>query len=123
LDPWVATNLDEAWTYLMRERGIELWLEARRFSDMRRWERYIIEYGTFDADGQTVLPLTSTTPGTIDWPDFASVMLNPLSNSFTTTLRGRPAIQGQERPREFCYNISTTERANNPNMQIQDDQP
>lgn len=38
LDPWVATNADEAWTHLRRERGIELWLEARRLSDMRRWE-------------------------------------------------------------------------------------
>lgn len=38
LDPWVATSVEEAWTHLRRERGIELWLEARRLSDMRRWE-------------------------------------------------------------------------------------
>lgn len=38
LDPWVATDAEEAWTHLRRERGIELWLEARRLSDMRRWE-------------------------------------------------------------------------------------
>ncbi len=35
---WNATNSDEAWTYLKRERGIELWLEARRLADLRRWK-------------------------------------------------------------------------------------
>jgi starch-binding outer membrane protein, SusD/RagB family len=38
LDPWPASGLDEAWTRYKRERGIELWLEARRMGDMRRWE-------------------------------------------------------------------------------------
>jgi hypothetical protein len=37
LDPWTATSLDEAWTVYKRERGIELWLEARRITDLRRW--------------------------------------------------------------------------------------
>src|SRR6266699_749067 len=37
LAPWPATNLTEAWTALKRERGIELWLEARRLGDERRW--------------------------------------------------------------------------------------
>src|SRR2546423_4535240 len=36
LAPWPATNLNEAWTALKRERGIELWLEARRLGDERR---------------------------------------------------------------------------------------
>jgi len=27
----------EAWTALKRERGIDLWLEARRLGDERRW--------------------------------------------------------------------------------------
>jgi hypothetical protein len=121
LDPWTATNLDEAWTFLMRERGIEMWLEARRFADMRRWEPYIREYGTFAADGQTVLDLPATTPGTMDWPDYASFMVNPTSNLFTTTLRGREAIDDQDRPRELCYNISNTERQNNPNFKDEDD--
>ena len=33
-----ATTLDEAWRLLKRERGIELWLEARRLGDLRRWK-------------------------------------------------------------------------------------
>jgi hypothetical protein len=37
LDPWTATSLEEAWTMYKRERGIELWLEARRITDLRRW--------------------------------------------------------------------------------------
>ena len=37
LAPWTATTTTEAWTALKRERGIELWLEARRLADFRRW--------------------------------------------------------------------------------------
>ena len=121
LRPWTANNLEDAWTYLMRERGIEFWLEARRFTDMRRWEPYIVEYGTYAADGQTVLPITPKTPGTLDWPDFASRMVNKTTNIFTVNQRGRPAFRDQSLPRELCYNISDTERQNNPNLNEQDD--
>ena len=37
LAPWPAANITEGWTALKRERGIELWLEARRLGDERRW--------------------------------------------------------------------------------------
>jgi hypothetical protein len=33
-----ASNSTDAWTLLKRERGIELWLEARRLGDLRRWK-------------------------------------------------------------------------------------
>lgn len=38
IDELTAATLDEAWTLLKRERGIELWLEARRMNDIRRWQ-------------------------------------------------------------------------------------
>lgn len=34
---WTASSAEEAWSHLKRERGIELWLEARRLGDLRRW--------------------------------------------------------------------------------------
>ena len=65
LQPWVAQSLNEAWTFLKRERSIELWIEGRRLGDLRRWE----ENGT---------------PGEVDWPDFESV-----SPIFTAAERSR----------------------------------
>ena len=38
LDPWTPANLTEAWADYKRERGIELWLEGRRLSDLKRWK-------------------------------------------------------------------------------------
>ncbi len=37
LDDASAANADEAWVLLMKERGLELWLEGRRLPDLRRW--------------------------------------------------------------------------------------
>ena len=54
LDPWVATTETEAWTFLKRERAIELWLEGRRLGDERRW----MENGT---------------PGELDTPDWSGI--------------------------------------------------
>ncbi|MSR07908.1 MAG: RagB/SusD family nutrient uptake outer membrane protein [Gemmatimonadetes bacterium] len=35
--PWPAASVTDAWKNLKKERGIELWLEARRLGDLRRW--------------------------------------------------------------------------------------
>ncbi len=38
VDPWTASGATEAWGRLKRERGIQLWLEARRLGDLYRWD-------------------------------------------------------------------------------------
>ena len=92
LAPWTATTLAEAWTVLKRERGIELWLEARRMGDQRRWDE-------------------GNTPGSYELPNFEA-----RSTLFTQNPRGREAVDGQLQPRLLCYNISNTERNTNPNI-------
>ena len=37
LDPQPVDDIEDAWTVLKRERGIELWLEGRRLWDLDRW--------------------------------------------------------------------------------------
>lgn len=63
LEPWNATKLEEAWTFLKRERSIELWLEGRRIGDLDRWK-------------------ANQTPGALDWPDYES--LTPYFRQFKT---------------------------------------
>jgi starch-binding outer membrane protein, SusD/RagB family len=52
MQPWQATTLEEAWTRLKRERGIELWLEARRLGDLRRWNDENIQGEAEDMQGR-----------------------------------------------------------------------
>jgi starch-binding outer membrane protein, SusD/RagB family len=54
LEPWTANSLTEAWAFLKRERYLELWLQGRRFGDLRRWE----DQGA---------------PGGVDWMDYESL--------------------------------------------------
>jgi starch-binding outer membrane protein, SusD/RagB family len=65
LEAWTAGSAEDAWRMLKRERAIELWLEGRRFGDLRRWE----EQGA---------------PGAVDWPDYES-----LSSLFRENPRSR----------------------------------
>ena len=86
LSPWTATNDTEAWTFLKRERAIELWLEGRRMGDLRRWA----ELGT---------------PGGVDdpgWEDPSHPGHTPL---FLEYSRG-----------PFCWDIPASERNANPNV-------
>ncbi|MSR35998.1 MAG: RagB/SusD family nutrient uptake outer membrane protein [Gemmatimonadetes bacterium] len=67
LAPWTAANITDAWTFLKRERGIELYLEGRRLGDIRRWDE-------------------NKTPGVLDWPNFEALSSlfrsNPPSKCF-----------------------------------------
>jgi starch-binding outer membrane protein, SusD/RagB family len=60
-------NVTDAWTLLKRERALELYLQARRFGDLRRWK-------------------ANNTPGAIDWPNFEGISKlfkdNPPSSCF-----------------------------------------
>ena len=84
LAPWTATTLDDAWTYLKRERMIELWLEGRRLGDQRR----------LDAVKR---------PGSIDLPNFEAVSsifsANPRSLCFDipdSEKSSNPYLNGQK---------------------------
>ncbi len=86
LEPWVASNTEDAWTFLKRERAIEMWLEGRRVGDERRWTQ----------DG---------TPGTLDipaWEDPSHPGHTPL---FIDNPRG-----------PLCFDITSAERDRNPNV-------
>jgi len=67
LEPWAAGSAEEAWKFLKRERFIELWLQARRLGDIRRWE-------------------DNGTPGELDFPNFEAISSlfaeNPRSRCF-----------------------------------------
>ncbi|HEY2374957.1 MAG TPA: RagB/SusD family nutrient uptake outer membrane protein [Gemmatimonadaceae bacterium] len=62
LQPWTASTIDDGWTALRRERGIELWLEGRRLNDLRRWK-------AANAPG-TLSPLEQPGTGTSGAPSY-----------------------------------------------------
>ncbi|MEX2466139.1 MAG: RagB/SusD family nutrient uptake outer membrane protein [Gemmatimonadota bacterium] len=88
LDAYPApANAAEAWTFLMQERGIELWLEGRRFADERRW---------------TALD----TPGDLQLPQWENDMpAGSFTTLFTDFERG-----------PLCFGIPNSERDRNPNV-------
>lgn len=61
LEPWPASSLEEAWTALKRKRATEMWLEARRMGDLRRWKE-------------------NNVPGEDDWPDWESISFHFVQN-------------------------------------------
>jgi starch-binding outer membrane protein, SusD/RagB family len=84
------TNLTEAWTALKTERAIELWLEARRLGDLRRWTD------------------NSVPGGYVDGTYRASV---------ADTLHATP-IETMTAPvaRVLCFPVGRNERETNPNI-------
>lgn len=86
--PLVSANSEEeAWELLMKERGIELWLEGRRLPDMRRW---------------------SVTPGHVPF----EVVREAVGEDPEDDLRRNVLdIAG-----DFCIPIGATERRLNPNL-------
>lgn len=89
--PGVAfTNLTEAWTALKTERAIELWLEARRLGDLRRWIDNNVPGGYIDGTYR---------------------------GSVADTLHATP-IETMTAPvaRVLCLPVSRNERETNPNV-------
>ncbi|HEV8305969.1 MAG TPA: RagB/SusD family nutrient uptake outer membrane protein, partial [Gemmatimonadales bacterium] len=84
------TTLPEAWTALKTERAIELWLEARRLGDLRRWTD------------------NSVPGGYVDGTYRASV---------SDTLHATP-IETMTAPvlRAHCFPVGRNERETNPNV-------
>ena len=84
------TNLTEAWTALKTERAIELWLEARRLGDLRRWIDNNVPGGYIDGTYR---------------------------GSVADTLHATP-IETMTAPaaRALCFPVGRNERETNPNI-------
>lgn len=84
------TSLTEAWTALKTERAIELWLEARRLGDLRRW-------------------IDNSVPG--------SHVDGTYRGSVADTLHTAP-IETMTAPvaRALCFPVGRNERETNPNI-------
>jgi starch-binding outer membrane protein, SusD/RagB family len=96
-----VSSVPEAWVTLMKERGIELYLEVRRLSDIRRWQ---------------------TTPGReyVDRNVFRNVRRDSgLSDPWTDPLvwvYERELGETEIPPHEMCLQVSRDEKASNPNI-------
>jgi hypothetical protein len=95
LAPWVANSAEEAWTFLKRERNIELWLEGRRMGDERRWAE-------------------RNTPGTLDIPEWENPSHPGHTPLFVENRRGLSVNPAQGGP--LCLDIPASERDRNPNV-------
>src|SRR5438309_6747352 len=84
------TNLTEAWTALKTERAIELWLEARRLGDLRRWIDNNVPGGYIDGTYR---------------------------GSVADTLHAAP-LETMTAPaaRALCFPVGRNERETNPNV-------
>jgi len=90
LQPVTASNIDEAWEVLMKERGLELWLEGRRLADLRRWA---VVPGK-DKVPFTVVRKAAASPNAEDDPRVSVYAVN----------------------NALCFEVSLDERLSNPNI-------
>src|SRR5690606_22059106 len=86
LPPAVAADEAEAWELLMRERGIELWLEGRRLGDLRRW---------------------AVVPGAVPFEVVRETVGDDPADDVKRNVLDVPG--------EFCIPISRQEKISNPN--------
>jgi hypothetical protein len=82
--------VDSAWTLLKLERGVELWLEARRLGDLRRW-------------------IVNNVPGNLYDGLYRANRTAPLSPTPVETMTSPTA-------RSLCYPIAQSEHDTNPNI-------
>ncbi len=89
-----ATSVDEAWTLLMTERGLELWLEGKRLADLRRWAQ--------------------TRGGNVPF----SVVREEARGQPASADPVRPVLETEVMSLEgdICIQISKNERTSNPNI-------
>lgn len=101
LDPLTVTSVDDAWIELMKERGIELWLEGKRLGDWRRWA-----LGEPGVDNATV------------WEPFRVVRDEATGEPASEDVWQRPILDTevwQERG-DICIQVSKNEKDSNPNI-------
>src|SRR5213592_2145485 len=85
-----TVSLDSAWSLLKRERALELWLEARRLGDLRRW-------------------ITNNTPGAYVDSTYRASHPGTLSPTPIETMTAPVA-------RALCFPVGRNERETNPNV-------
>jgi hypothetical protein len=85
-----AITVDSAWTLLKLERALELWLEARRLGDLRRW-------------------IVNNVPGASVDGTYRASHPGPLSATPIETMTAPVA-------RALCFPVGRNERETNPNV-------
>ncbi len=98
-------TLDSAWAALKEERGRELWLEARRMGDLRRWSAS----GT--AGYQRGTPYTSSYATTASYSNDGVWIRNPTSGVFELRENMMSPVK-----RDMCIPIGLSEIQTNPNL-------
>lgn len=91
-----AVDLTDAWRLLKRERGIELWLEARRLGDRRRW----VEAG-------------AAAPGALEPLELPN---GPYPGPLAPSSHLDPSVHLINTARTFCFPVSKSEKDTNPNI-------